>query len=265
MQQKTRTYRYRTFEDDFVDSGNQRFELPEGFEWVREGALRRAASGALYGAALACAQAYLRLHLHWRVENRAVLGRRRGRGFVLYCNHTQPVGDAFAPEVAVFPARIYVVASPANLGIPHLGKLLPTAGALPVPSTVAGMKKFRDAIRRRLREGSAVVVYPEAHVWPYCTKIRPFPATSFSFAVENDVPAYSMTTTYQRRKAGGAPRAIAYLDGPFWPDGSLSKKAAREKLHDEVFAAMERRSRQSDCEYVRYEKAQGAGEAGDAR
>lgn len=243
-----------------MESADQGYVLPGDFRWVREGILWQMASSLLYGVILVCGRVFLSANLRWRVENRHVLETGEPGGYMLYCNHTQPVGDAFAPELAVFPKRAYIVASPANLGIPFLGKLLPTIGALPVPSTLAGLKELRGAIARRLGEGAAVVVYPEAHVWPFYTGIRPFPATSFAFAVENHVPAYCMTTTYQSPGRGGRPRAVAYLDGPFWPREGVSKKAARERLRDEVHDAMVRRARLSNCEHIRYERMEGADE-----
>lgn len=174
---------------------------------------------------------------------------------MLFCNHTQPVCDVYMPAVATFPKRIYAIITPANLGIPVIGKILPLAGALPVPTTLSGMKKFNKAVSQRIREGYALVVYPEAHVWPYCTDIRPFPATSFAYAVENHVATYCMTTTYQRRLFGEKPRATYYFDGPFFVDETLPKKQAREKLRDEVYACMKKRSQNSTYEYVHYEPA----------
>lgn len=252
MKREQATYVYHSFEDDFVRSGDQGHALPADFAWVRTDLPGRIAARALYPVALACGRIYLWARLRWHVKGRTALGERKGGGFMLYCNHTQPVGDPFAPALAVRPVRTYVIASPSNLGIPFLGRLLPTLGALPIPDTIAGMRAFREAIAQRLAEGAAVVVYPEAHVWPYATMIRPFPAASFAFAVDNHVPAFCMTTTYHRRRHGSKPRAIAYLDGPFWPRAGVSRRQAREELRDQVHAAMEARARQSTYEYVRY-------------
>lgn len=254
MGRERRSYTYTSYEDDLVETADQGYRLPADYEWVRGGRARAAAFGALYGAGLVCARAFLWAHLRWRVEGRRALRGRGGVGCVLYCNHTQPVGDALAPALAALPSRVYVVASPANLGIPHLGKLLPGLGALPVPSTPSGMKGLLAAVARRLAEGAVVVVYPEAHVWPYYTGVRPFPATSFAFAADNRVPAFCMTTTYRRRRRGERPQAVAYIDGPFWPSEGVPRRAAREGLRDQVLAAMRDRARLSTYAYARYEQ-----------
>lgn len=254
MSKKADVVRYRSFEDDIVATAKQDFPLPADFEWVRPGRVRSCVAAVLYGFGLLCAKAYLWAALRWRIEGG---GLSQKGGCVLYCNHTQPVGDALAPALVSFPARAYVVASPANLGIPVLGRLLPTLGALPLPSTLSGMRKFRAAVARRLKEGAVVAVYPEAHVWPYFTGVRPFPASSFSFAVDNKVPAWCMTTTYQRRARGERPRATVYIDGPFLPSEGLPRKAAREQLCEQVHAAMVARACASDYDYIRYERSDG--------
>ncbi len=147
------------------------------------------------------------------------------------------------------------------------------------------MKKFLEAIRTRIGEKSCVILYPEAHVWPWYTGIRPFPDTSFRFPAEIPAPSFCMTTTYQRRKENPLLRMIhrlrrkeaakaegdrseadrerrvrpaitVYIDGPFYPEPGLHRKEQQKKLCEEIHACMERRSKNSTYEYVRYEKTQ---------
>ena len=63
-----------------------------------------------------------------------------------------------------------------------------------------------------------------------------------------------MTVTYQKRKFGKKPKAVIYLDGPFVPNSALPPKAAEKQLRDAVFTCMKERSRNSNCQYIRYEK-----------
>lgn len=177
-------------------------------------------------------------------------------GMVVYANHTQMIGDVFTPILVCRPKRGYTIVSPANLGLPVIGKILPDLGALPIPGDFRHMKQFTKAVQERLAQGGCVFVYPEAHVWPYCTYIRPYPDTAFSYAVENHVPAFCMTTTYQKRKHGKTPRQTVYLDGPFYADETLSRHEQRKKLHDEVYACMLERSKESNFEYIIYRPAE---------
>ncbi len=246
--------KYRTYTQDFVESRDQEIRLPKGYVWVRKNPLYRCYMTLLYGAAQVFAICYNRFYLHLKVVNRDAFRECRHTGYFLYGNHTQPVGDAFAPPRYMFPKRMYTIMSPANLGIPVLGKILPALGGLPIPDSVDGMKEFLEAIRYYIERKKCIVIYPESHVWPWCNFIRPFPDTSFRYPVMYHVPAYCMTITYQKRRHGKKPQATVYIDGPFWPDPKLGMRDARKKLHDQVFACMQKRSQNSTYAYVKYEK-----------
>lgn len=204
--------------------------------------------------ALPIAFGYCKLALHSGFRNRALLKQVKGKGCFVYGNHTQQIGDPFIPNLALFPRSVYVIVHPNNVSMPVLGRVMPYLGALPLPSDLKAMRNFREAIRTRIREGSVIVVYPEAHIWPYYTGIRDFPATSMKYPVELDAPSFAMTTTYRRRRFGKKPRTVTYLDGPFYLDASLPPKARAKDLRDRIYEAMVMRSRESDCEYIRYVK-----------
>lgn len=243
-----------SYTDDVVESRNQNYKIPESYQWVPGGKLFRVFSGILYRAARALGIIYCKFFLHVNIKNRKVLEEGRDTGFFLFANHTQEMGDVFLPAWAVRPKRIYTVASTANMGIPVIGKLLPAMGMLPLPDSISQMKQFRKAIELRIREKCCVVIYPEAHVWPYYTKIRPFPDTSFRFPLDEDVPSFCMTTTYQKRGNGRKPGITVYLDGPFRPEKSGHRKNNQKLLRDRIYECMQERSKRSDYEYIHYEK-----------
>ena len=245
---------YRSFADDFTESRRQDQKLPPDYKWIHTNIFYRSASVLLYLILSAFAWPFSRLWLHVRVENSEILKKYGKDGCFIYGNHTQPMGDAFTPLTIVPSIRKYDIASPSNFGIPILGPLLPCAGALPIPDTVGGMKQFNRAVRRRVTEGRAVMVYPEAHVWPWYTGIRPFPDTSFAYPVDCGKPSFCLTTTYHERGNSRKPGITIYVDGPFYPDSALNKKQQREKLRDEIRNRMIDRSAASTFEYVRYIK-----------
>lgn len=254
MKKKPQAIRaFRTFEDDFVRTADQDHKLPNDYPYLDEKRSQKIARAVLHAVAYPPARLWLAAKLDWHTENHSVLSKI-DTGAVVFCNHTQPIGDALAPLVLAFPRRAFVVASPANLGIPLLGKMLPLLGALPVPNTIAGMKRFRAAVAKRLDEGAFVFVYPEAHVWPWYTGIRPLPDASFAFAIDNNVPAYCLTNTYQARRFCSKPRLTSIVDGPFDVSGR-SRKKARSALRDEIEGCMRRRAAErSTCSYVIYKQ-----------
>lgn len=243
-----REYHYSSFEDDFFDDGNEHI-LPKDYVYIKNSFLSRAVSCLVYALAVAFGTVYCRLFLHLKIVGRDNLRKHKG-SFVLYGNHTQPLGDVFIPALVCFPRRIYTVASAANLDLPVIGKILRPLGALPLPSTVDGMKNFGKAIKAR-SNNHPIVIYPEAHVWPYYTEIRPFSEASFKYPEKLGLPMFTMTTTYQKKRLGRKPKTVVYIDGPVYGKGNSAKEKA-QYLHDAAYNSMVKRSRQSDAEYVRY-------------
>ena len=248
---------YSRMDEDFIESREQDFRLPDHYEYIRTDLRSRLLSGISYAFGLLFYCMYCVPFLHVRIKNAGALRRQTGGAFV-YANHTQPIGDVFNPAAACLPRRIYTVVSAANLGIPVIGRILPYLGALPLPSETPDFVRFTKAVGARAQSGNNVVIYPEAHVWEYYTGIRPFPETAFKYPILFDRPAYCLTTTYQSRGHGRKPRAVIYADGPFFPDESLPRFRRAADLRDRVFAQMRKRSELSDCEYIKYRKRDGA-------
>lgn len=241
---------YRTTADDFTQSAEQDFSLPSDYEWVRTDLRSRIRSVISYTAALVFGSIYCRAVLHMRIFGREKLRAQEG-GFFLYGNHTQLIGDVVMPALCAFPKRIYTVASPANYGIPVIGKILPYLGALPTVPSVSGIRELSRAMSLRLEQGHPIVIYPEAHVWEYYTDIRPFPDTSFKFPVKWEKPSYCMTVTYRKSRIFHRPRMNVYIDGPFYPEGNTPKEQTRS-LHRAISETMQSRTRLSDSNYILY-------------
>lgn len=249
MKQKKIRY-FTSYTDDFEESANQNYILPEDYRWIRADFGSKVLSAIIYALAVIFSSVYCKFFLHMKVRGRSNLRKIKG-SFFLYGNHTQPVGDVFIPALCVFPKRIYTVVSTANYGIPVIGKILAYLGALPVVNSLHGIKELNRAIGCRLEKGNPIVIYPEAHVWEYYTDIRPFPDTSFKFPVKFEKPSFAMTVTYKKSRLFRRPVMEVYLDGPFYGRGTTAKERAAD-LHSQIFAAMKNRSKTSNAAYIEY-------------
>lgn len=249
-----KTYQYRNWDDDVIFTKHQEASIPPGFIWLHTNLIYRFASTIVYGLCIGFATIYCRLFLHVTFRNKRCLRTQGKKGAFIFANHTQPLGDVFIPMLAALPRRAYTVAEAANLGIPIVGKMLTMGGALILPAKLSQMIQFQRAMTVRLKQHQRVFIYPEAHVWPYYTGIRPFPNGAFHYPVSANVASYAMTATYQQRRGFTKPRMIIYFDGPFYPDLTLPRKVRQEKLHDEVRQAMVVRSRQSNVQYAKYQR-----------
>ena len=245
---------YKTFEDDFVQSENQDYVLPDNYKWIHNNIFYRIISNILYVVAYIFGFLYCKFILKITIKNKKVLKKYKKQGIFIYGNHTQPIADVFIPALICKSKRIYVIANPSNLKVKFIGKVLPMIGVLPIPPKKSHMKELIIAVHQRYKENNAIITYPEAHVSPYYTKIRPFPKTAFKFAVENNAPVFCTTTTYQKRKEGKKPKITIFVDGPFFVDEKLNKKENQEKLHSCVYNKMQERSANSNYEYIEYKK-----------
>lgn len=243
---------YENFTDDFEQTADQNYRLPDNYKWVKTDVISKILSCIIYVLAVIFGGLYCKCFLHLKVKGRENLKGVKG-GFFIYGNHTQPVGDVFIPALCVLPKRIYTVVSTANYGIPFIGKILPSLGALPIVDTISGIKELNRAIEYRLNKNHPIVIYPEAHVWEYYTDIRPFPDASFKFPVKFDKPCFAMTVTYKKSKFFKRPVMQVFIDGPFYPIGNTQKEKA-EFLHDSIYETMKNRSKNSNANYIKYIK-----------
>ena len=243
---------YESVTQDFVESSNQDYKLPKDFKWIHTNPLYRFTSMIFYRFASLLVDITFPIVYGMKTQNKKVMKQVKG-GYFIYGNHTQPVADVFAPTYVQRRKRVYVVAGRANLGIPVLGKLLPSLGAITIPEDMERLPKFMDAVSFRIKQGKAVAIYPEAHVWPYATIIRPFPDTSFRFPVKENVPVFALTTTYRKRRFRKKPGITVYVDGPFYPDESLRRKERQTTLRDQVMAAMKKRAEQNSYTFIDYQ------------
>lgn len=185
--------------------------------------------------------------------NRKLLKQNKN-GCFIYANHTNQLADGVCPTFICFPKKPHIVCNSSNINIPFIGKFLKMWGALPLPNTIEATKNFNQAIEKIALNNNPIVIYPEAHLWPYYTKIRPFTNLSFRYPVKYNKPVYVFTTTYSKRKFFKSPKTTIYIDGPFYPDTNLQQKEAQQKLRDEVYNKMIERAKLNNYEYAIYEK-----------
>ena len=244
--------------DDFAGTDIHTTVVGEDFPFVRRSLVWRVTAFVIYrGVVTPIVWLTGRLVYGMRIRNRRALKGLKRRGFFLYGNHTQMFMDACGPSLSVFPHAAYVVAGPDAVSIKGIRWLVQMLGGIPLPSTLRGYKPFQAALHYRVKQGGAIVLYPEAHIWPYYTGIRPFPDTSFAYPIAENAPCVASVTTFRRRKLfkNAAPCLTVTLSEPFWPDPTLPPKEARKKMRDEVYEFMCRTANHPEnYEYVKYIK-----------
>lgn len=196
---------------------------------------------------------YAKLKFKIKYIGKEKLKKYKKEGYFVYANHTQVFADTFLTSNVIYPKRNYLIVNPENVSMKFLGNFVQMFGAIPIPTGRDGMKNFLTAIKYHIQKGHSITIYPEAHIWPYYTKIRPFKSVSFKYPIELDKPVFCITNTYQKREKNKV-KITSYIDGPFFVNKDLETKQEQKKdLRNRVYNQMVERSKNSNFEFIKYE------------
>lgn len=264
--QNKRVYYYKNeLTDDFAGNNINTKQIPQDFKYVNTNIIYRISAFLFYHIiARPLVWIIIKILYGSRVKNKRVLKQVRKKGYFIYSNHTGDLLDAFRPNTLVpFSRKNYIISNPDAFSIRGIRTLVSMLGALPiVDGDLKSQKNLLEAVDYRLTQKCSITIYPEKHIWPYYTKIRPFEAGTVHYPVRFNAPVITLTTTYQKwpwpLRFIKKPRAIHYLDGPFYPDETLSKTEAKFKLRNEIYEAMLKRSsavpQVEYCKYIKVEE-----------
>ena len=248
--------------DDFAGNDIKPHAVTKDFPFLPKGFLWRIFEFiAYYLIALPLVFVICFVFSGYSFKNRAAVRKLRRecrRGFFLYCNHTHWL-DAFTAPLLCFPRKAQVLVSPDTVSIKGLRTVVQMLGAIPMPTERDAVPPFVEAINARIEQGRPVMIFPEAHIWPYCAFIRNFKSGSFRYPVKDKVPCIAVCVTYSRRRLKflKGPKRNIFVSEPFYPDASLPAPEAKQRLRDEVYAWMKKiAEKYSDYELIRYVKAE---------
>lgn len=240
--------------DEFAGDNIKAIKINGKYKYIRKSFFKKITHFFWYRViATPLAFMYLKIKFRHKIVNKKVLKGLK-KGYFLFGNHTQNVADALIPSMISIPKDAYVIVHANNVSMPYLGKITPSLGAIPLPDNLEATKNFIECLKYHSNKKRVICIYPEAHIWPYYTKIRPFKDLSFRYPVEFNKPVIAFTNVYLKRKHSKNPKIVTYLDGPFYPNLELSKKEAKEELRNQVYNTMVERSKLNNIEIIRYEK-----------
>lgn len=238
---KQKTFYYRDpVNDDFANAKLEPEDLPEDYKYVNKHKwfwpINQCIRAIFFFPILrlVCLFAGNAKIINHRQVKKAV----KGKGYFLYANHTSemdPVNHAVLVNPVAFTT---IIASTETFSLKGLAGFIHFLGAIPVPSSPTMYRNFHDALKFHIEMKHKVLIYPEAHIWPYYTGIRPFKSVSFRYPVEFDAPIVVATTTYKKRKWCKIPKTIITLSGPIYPNKDLKFKDRIQDLRDRTYQEM---------------------------
>lgn len=255
--EKTRTiYWSDELNDDFNDLGIDRPRLAANYKYVHKNIFVRLWDGLLYyGIAKPILATYCFFH-GIRFKNRKVLKKLNHVGAFIYSNHVA-ISDAFKFAAYIIPfKKVNVVGYSDASSIPVAKHLVKSLGYLPIPQGRENFNNFTKAIEYLVKiRKQYILIYPEAHIWPYYTKIRHFKTVSFHYPANMDIPVVPAVTVFRKSKFSDKPKQTVIFGEPIYPDPTLTVLQNKQMLAAKCFEEMEEISNSvKQYEYIKYIK-----------
>lgn len=252
-------YYHDELNDDFADNGIKSKPIKDNYRYINNSILFKITSFLLRNL-FAVPVLWLVNTIFYRpkIKNKGLLKQLRHKGYYLYANHVLSFDPIVLPVKTQPAKRTIIIAGHELFSISgFVSWLVKHFDAIPTPNqNLEMMERFRECLSFNIKKGHRVLIYPEAHIWPYYNDIRNFKSSSFRYPVEDKAPVVVATTTFKKRKGNRKPKPIIYLDGPFYPNDNLTYHEQINDLRDRVYNAMKwQADREDNYAYIKYEKA----------
>ncbi len=258
---KTRTIYWKDeINDDFDEVGLKRPQVPENYHYKRTNPINNFFSAILY---YLIAKPWLALYL-WlkgvKVVGKKNIRKLHGQGAFIFANHVA-ITDAFKYPSYVFFAhkRVNIIGYPDTLTMPIVRNLARALGylPLPMPGDIRNMVALVDSMKFYIEKKQYILIFPEAHIWPYYTKIRNFHSGSFNYPAKLEAPVLPIVTTWRKSKLSRHPKQTIYILEPIFPNIEKSSSENKEYLYEATLAAMKKCADEANqYEYIKYIKVE---------
>ncbi|WP_321004398.1 glycosyltransferase [Eisenbergiella porci] len=175
------------------------------------------------------------------IEGKENLKARKG-GAVTVCNHVHLL-DCIMVSYVLRSRNVCFPTLESNFRIPLIRHIIRLLGAIPIPESKQGFKRFMEATGKWVQNGNLLHYYPEVVLHPYYQGIRGFKRGAFLTACETGVPVLPMVISY--RQPGGLigilkrrPCLTLKILPPVYPAESANKRQQTVELMDIVYDRM---------------------------
>ena len=256
---KTKTiYWSDELNDDFDEVGLTRPPVPEGYKYKRKNVSYNFFGAILYHIIAKPILAIYCLFKGIKVKNKKNLKVLKGQGAYIYSNHTA-ITDVFKFQsyVFFFGRRVNILGYSDTLSMPIVKSIARMLGYLPVPlkGDMKNLLSLSDACNFYINKKQFVLIYPEAHIWPYYTKVRNFLSNSFTYPARYMSPVVPVITIWRKPRIGRKPKQTIVFGTPIFPKQEFNANQNKDYLYNECLKQMKDiASSYPQFEYIKYIK-----------
>lgn len=258
---KTKTiYWSDEINDDFDEVGLKRPPVPEGYKYKRTNPFGIFFSGLLYHCIAKPVLGIYCLFKGIKYKGASNLRELKGKGAFLYANHVA-ITDVFKFQTTLFfnKRRVNILGYSDSLTMPFVRSVEKALGYLPVPTKgdLKNLLALNEACEYYINKKQFILIYPEAHIWPYYTHIRNFPSGSFNYPARSNSPIVPIVTTWRKPLIGKKPKQTILIGKPIFPRSDLTSTDNKDYLYEECLKAMKEMSESvKQYEYIKYIKVE---------
>ena len=256
---KTRTIYWKDeTNDDFDEVGLSRPPVPKGYNYKRTNPINIFFSAILYHVVAKPIIGVYCVCKGIRFVGKKNLKKLGGKGAFIFSNHVA-LSDVLKFQAYVFfwRKRVNILGYPDTLSMPIVRNLTRALGYLPLPLSgdLKNMVALVDAFKFYIEKNQFILIFPEAHIWPYYTKVRTFKSGSFNYPAKLEAPVLPIVTTWRKTKLCKKPKQTIYILEPIFPDPNKGTAENKEYLYNKTLEAMQKCADSvKQYEYIKYIK-----------
>ena len=240
---KNKTFYYKSYCDDFAVTKNLKSNIVDDkYKYDSKNPFYHVFAFIVYQMIVKpLTWVILKIWFGYNIKNKKVLRKCKNKGYFIYGNHTNYLPDAFVPNI-VRHRKNYIIVNSQTTSIKGIKLLVKALGATPLGDTYRANKNLFKFIKGRINKKQSITIYPEAHIWPYYTSVRPFNPINMKYQIILNTPCYTLSYCYSKRLFIKRPKLTVYVDGPFYPNSELNSKDRLEELTNTIYNTMKERT-----------------------
>lgn len=173
------------------------------------------------------------------VENAKNLHKLKGTGFFIYSNHTTNFDMVTIPSLIHWRTKTFIIGYSDALSLKIIRPLLKCLCYVPLGDSLKTTKEMVNHLKYEVTRKHAVLIFPEAHLWSYYTKIRPFSSASFHYPAKLNAPIIPIIVTYKKPIFKNHKGRIHFIVGePIYCKAGMDTRENKEYLRNTCYDQM---------------------------